>query len=235
MSGMDQRPGKPVANAPDLDAPARRRLGGRDWPEVMTMAGEPKAPGRLPRRMTRFLMSPNKLRRSSDRTEAVIVALLSAAFLCAVAIAPYFGMRVSQWERARAAQLHHAVAVLSQAGPPSSYWFGYGQVAARWQVPDGQWRSGTLTTEAAPGIFNAPAGARVQVWLTGSGEPADPPKSRSDLVSGDVIVAVATACGAGVVLIICYWLCRLVLDRRRLAAWESDWALTGPRWTTRQG
>jgi hypothetical protein len=25
-----------------------------------------------------------------------------------------------------------------------------------------------------------------------------------------------------------------VLDRRRLAAWESAWSLTGPRWTTRR-
>jgi hypothetical protein len=34
-------------------------------------------------------------------------------------------------------------------------------------------------------------------------------------------------------LLVCYGLCRLVLDRRRLAAWESAWSLTGPRWTTR--
>jgi hypothetical protein len=116
MSGMDQRPGDPVAYAPDLDASASRRLGSRDWPEVMTMAGEARALGRLPQRMTRFLMSPNKLRRSSDRTEAVIVALLSAAFLCAVAVAPAFGMRIYQMERAHTAHLHQAVAVLSQAG-----------------------------------------------------------------------------------------------------------------------
>ena len=29
-------------------------------------------------------------------------------------------------------------------------------------------------------------------------------------------------------------LCRLVLDRRRLAAWASAWSLTGPRWSTRR-
>ena len=45
---------------------------------------------------------------------------------------------------------------------------------------------------------------------------------------------ISAACGAGIALIVCYWLCRLVLDRRRLAAWESAWALTGPRWTTRR-
>jgi hypothetical protein len=40
--------------------------------------------------------------------------------------------------------------------------------------------------------------------------------------------------GAGLALLACYGLCRLVLDRWRLAAWESSWSLTGPRWTTRR-
>ena len=39
---------------------------------------------------------------------------------------------------------------------------------------------------------------------------------------------------AGITLLISHALCRLVLDRRRLAAWESAWSLTGPRWTTRR-
>jgi hypothetical protein len=37
----------------------------------------------------------------------------------------------------------------------------------------------------------------------------------------------AVAGRAGVALLICYALCPLVLDRRRLAAWESAWSLTG--------
>jgi len=200
------------------------------------MPGEAKPPGRqLLRRLTRFLISPNKLRRSSDRTEAVIVAVLSAAFLCAVAIAPSFGLRIYQWERARNANLHQAVAVLSQAGPPASFWIGYEQAAARWRLPDGKWRSGLLTTGNAPGIAGAPAGARVRVWLNGSGEPADPPPGQFGLVFGAIALPFGASCGAGLVLAICYGLARLVLDRRRLAAWDSDWALTGPRWTTRQG
>ena len=199
------------------------------------MASKAKAPGHLLRRLARFLMRPNELRRPSDRIEAVIVALLSAVFLMAVAAAPYLGMRVYQWERARAAHLHPAVAVLSQAGPANSYWTGYGQATARWRAADGQWRSGTLTTRTAPGIAGAPAGTRVRVWLTGSGEPADAPVGGSGQVYGVVILAVAAAFLTGIVLAACYWLSRLVLDRRRLTAWESDWALTGPRWTTRQG
>ena len=101
-------------------------------------------------------------------------------------------------------------------------------------VPDGRWRSGTLTTETAPDISGAPAGARVRVWLTGSGEPARPPGSPAGRVFTAALFATDAVVAVGVVLLICYWLCRLALDRRRLAAWDSDWALTGPRWTSRR-
>jgi hypothetical protein len=46
-----------------------------------------------------------------------------------------------------------------------------------------------------------------------------------------LLAAVSAAAGAAVALLLSYGLCRLALDRRRLAAWESAWALTGPRWT----
>jgi hypothetical protein len=199
------------------------------------MAGEARAPGRPLSRMTRFLTHPNKLRRSSDRIEGAIVALLLAVFLAAVAAGPYVGISVYRMERASTAHLNTAVAVLSQNGPTNSYTFGYGMAAARWRVADGRWRSGMLTTLTAPGITGASAGTRIPVWLTSSGEPAEPPPSLSGQVFGAVILAFALTCGAGLVLFTCYWLCRLALDRRRLAGWASDWAQTGPRWTTRQG
>lgn len=49
-----------------------------------------------------------------------------------------------------------------------------------------------------------------------------------------IVIAISAACGAGIALILCYWLFRMALDRRRLAAWESAWALIGPRWTSRR-
>ncbi len=59
-----------------------------------------------------------------------------------------------------------------------------------------------------------------------------------DRIEGAVLAALsaalAVAGGAGIALLISYALCRLVLDRRRLTAWESAWSLTGPRWTTRR-
>jgi hypothetical protein len=97
---------------------------------------------------------------------------------------------------------------------------------------DGHQRSGLLTTVTAPAIWDAAAGTRVRVWLTSSGEPTTPPPSPAALLASTVAITVAVACAAGIALLLSYWLCRLVLDRRRLAAWESAWTLTGPRWTT---
>jgi hypothetical protein len=54
------------------------------------------------------------------------------------------------------------------------------------------------------------------------------------MIFNAVLAAVSAAVGAAVVLLISYGLCRFVLDRRRLAAWESAWAMTGPRWTSRR-
>ena len=54
------------------------------------------------------------------------------------------------------------------------------------------------------------------------------------MIVNALAVGAATAGGAGIVLVMSYALGRLALDRRRLAAWESAWSLTGPRWTSRR-
>ncbi len=185
------------------------------------------------RRSARLIVGRSVLRRPSDRLEGIVVVLLSAAFLAAVAAAPDLAERFYKSEQAAAARLHPATAVLTQSGPGSSYNSSLGEASARWRSPAGQWRSGTLTTVTAPGILGASAGARVRVWLTRSGQPQDPPPGGPTAFAA-VVIAVAVVCGAGIVLVICYWLCRKGIDRRRLAAWASEWSLTGPGWTSRR-
>jgi hypothetical protein len=108
------------------------------------------------------------------------------------------------------------------------------QAAARWRAPDGRPEKGMLTIVTAPGITGAAARTRVQVWLTGSGQPQAPPVSVTEAVFSSVMLAIGAVFGAATVLSVCYGLSRLALDRRRLAAWTSEWSLTGPRWTTRR-
>jgi hypothetical protein len=185
-------------------------------------------------RLVRWLACRNALRRPVDRIEGAVLVVLTAAFLVALAVASVLGAHTYQSQRAAAAGLRPAVAVLSQAGP-----LVYGSTArlglakARW--PDaGREQSGVLTTATAPGIIGPPPGARVPVWLDRSGQPAGPPGGQAGMIVNALAASAAVAAVAGITLLICYGLCRLVLDRRRLAAWESAWSLTGPRWTTRR-
>jgi hypothetical protein len=195
----------------------------------MVMAGNTRATGR-PVRLARLLIGPNKLRRPSDRLEGLIVALLCAAFIAAMAAAPFYGQWTYRTQRGAAAQLHPATAVLVQRGPSPSYADSEATAIARWRAPDGRRLKGVLTTLTAPGIPGAPAGSRVQVWLTGSGQPEQPPATPAEAMLSAVVLAMGAVCGVAVGLLICYWACRLALDRRRMAAWASEWKLTGPKW-----
>ena len=185
-------------------------------------------------RLVRWLTGRNALRRPVDRIEGAVLVMLSAALVVAVAMAAVLGTHAYQSQRAASASLHPAVAVLIQAGPFYGNVTHIGQAEARWRDRWGGKRSGVLTTVSAPGILGAAAGARIPVLLDRSGQPVAPPRSRAAMVLNALVKGAAAAGGAGVALLICYVLCRLALDRRRLAAWESAWSLTGPRWTTRR-
>ena len=185
-------------------------------------------------RLVRWLAGRNALRRPVDRIEGAVLVALSAALLVAVAVAALLGMHTYQSQRAASASLRPAVAVLIQAGPIYVSPAYIGQAEARWRDRGGGEGSGVLTTVSTPDIVGAAAGARIPVWLDRSGQPAAPPGGQVAMILNALAEAAAAAGGAAVALLICYTLCRLALDRRRLAAWESAWSLTGPRWTTRR-
>ena len=191
-----------------------------------------------PRRMSRlvrWLVGRNALRRPVDRIEGTVLVVLTAAFLVAMAVASVLGVHTYQAQRAASAGVRPVVGVLSQAGPLS---YGsmaqLGEAEARWRDPGGREQSGVLTTATAPDILGAAAGARIPVWLDRSGQPVAPPGGQVAMIVNALAPSIGVAGGAGMTLLLCYGLCRLVLDRRRLAAWESAWSLTGPRWTTRR-
>ena len=185
-------------------------------------------------RLVRWLAGRNALRRPVDRIEGAVLVALSAVFLVAVAMAFVLGAHVYQSQRAASAGLRPAVALLIQAGPFYGGLTHLGKAEARWRAPGGGEQSGVLTTATTPGIIGAAAGARVPVWLDRSSQPVVPPGGQVTMIVNALAVGAAVAGGTGIALLICYALCRLALNRRRLAAWESAWSLTGPRWTTRR-
>jgi hypothetical protein len=199
------------------------------------MSGKARGLMRSTQRLGRLLAGRNPLLRPHDRIEGATILVLAVAFLATMAWASFLGAHLYQSQLAGAAQLRPATAILTQDGPPPGIWLlPTGQVLAHWPGPGGREKSGVLEAATTPGISGAVAGARVIVWLNRLGQPAAPPSGRALMMVSAVLMALAVAAGIAAGLLIPYGLCRLALDRRRLAAWESAWASTGPRWTGRR-
>ncbi|MGH3120193.1 MAG: Rv1733c family protein [Streptosporangiaceae bacterium] len=177
----------------------------------------------------------NPLRRAADRAEAAVVALLLVVFLAGT---PLVALAAGGWaaasglraERAQASWLRVPAVLLQDAPRPVGSVFYPAQVpeaAARWPVPGGRSRTGEV--HVRPG---ARKGSIVMVWtdshgrLTGSPAPAG--------AVGRELEAVALAIAALWLALLAAWAsARMILNRRRLAAWEADWSATGPQWTGR--
>lgn len=173
----------------------------------------------------------NPLRRRSDRLEAAAAGLLLAGLLAGAPAAAFtagswaYGVG-SQIERAQLAERQQVRATLLEKAPAIAAELKV-PVRARWTAPDGTPRTGKI---GAPS--GLPAGSTVPVWTDASGRLADTP------VRGDTVIGVAVLAGVWGALLVCLllagiWLwVRRSLRRRRMLAWEIDWRLTGPRWTS---
>ena len=176
----------------------------------------------------------NPLRRTLDRVEAAILAGLAVAFLAGAPVAAVTAAHVAAVIGAHTAQAQrswHQVPAVLLAGVPGSGYGRSGPVArARWAAPGGRARTGTVS--APPG---ARAGRTVPVWVDASGQLTKAPPLRPSQVHEQAVLAAAAAVVALGYLMPCAGLlaCGL-LARRRLAAWDSDWRATEPRWTRRR-
>jgi hypothetical protein len=114
----------------------------------------------------------------------------------------------------------------SDAGPISGYSLSaYVLTPATWTSVAGVRRSGEVP--AQPGSRK---GASVTVWTDGSGYLDSPPLALTEVASqadaattGVFVVAAAGYLTAAAAI-------RQLLNRRRMAAWDADWAATAPAW-----
>ena len=225
--------------------------------EVRVLAADqPAALGQLPRlppaglqamsgkarRLTRPIQRAARLRPAGTRSGGLSTGLRAPPSWCSPwrSSRPWHGRRswalasISRSSRA----LHNCVrrrpSSLKTGHDQTSGWCRLGGYLSRWPAPGGREKSGMLEAVTTPAISGAAAGTRVLVWLNRLGQPAAPPPGRASTMVGAVLVALAVAAGIAAGLLLPYRLCRLALDRRRLAAWESAWASTGPRWSHRR-
>jgi hypothetical protein len=186
-------------------------------------------------RLARALGSDhNPLRRRSDLiaawlTPAAIAIFLILSPLVAVgAIAAAHAGVTSARQAGRG--LHPVPAVLLQAVPGplmaaggTNSWVTW--APARWTA-GGRPQAGRILATSG-----TKAGSTVPVWLDRAGHVRNPPLTASQ-ARDRVITAAAAALAALAVLLTGLGIAgRCMLNRRRLAAWDAAWRLTGPRWS----
>jgi hypothetical protein len=211
-------------------------MGDRYAEERAVRIGRLVKTGRLTRLARRLWMGRSPLRRRTDRIEAWIAALLIALFLVG---APVSWMAAGSWVQhggwleQRAQQSWHRVpAVLLEAAPTlpnfdlRTSWNFQVMALARWSGPGGRSQAGDVP--ATPG---ASAGTTVPVWVNGSGRPTGTPLLHGELLKREIGAEVLAPLCLAVLLLCVGVVVRWLMNRRRLAGWETGWAFIGPRWS----
>jgi hypothetical protein len=124
---------------------------------------------------------------------------------------------------------HETTAVL--LGAPAASTGGYTvsslvPAPARWTTPAGTTRTGDI--QVLPGSVR---GNAVKIWTDPAGAVTSPPATAEQAAGQGtfaaimaVVLTLVTCCSAAGIT-------RMILNRRRLAAWDADWAVTAPMWT----
>jgi hypothetical protein len=189
---------------------------------------------RATRLARRLGLDGNPLRRRTDKIAARLAALLVVVF---VAGAPMLSLAAAGWAgRAVAAgqvatrSWRQVPAVLLQTAPAptaAARVLGSSRAWARWIAPDGRARTGQIPVSAGQ------AGHTVRLWVDAAGRPAGSSPARGAAAAREAAAAAVATATLGIVLVCLAWAGRWVLDRRRLAGWQTAWAAVGPQWTRR--
>lgn len=175
----------------------------------------------------------NPLRRTVDRVQTY---LLAALFVVTAAGAPFAAQLAShiaygsglRAEQAQVAAGHQVRAVLTQDASTGISGYTVTEqvpVLATWTAVTGARRSGQVLAPAG-----SLKGTAVTVWTDAAGDLTSPPlqpSQVSDLGELAAIGAVVTVCGLG----LCgAGIIRHTVNKRRLSAWDADWAVTSQAW-----
>jgi hypothetical protein len=198
-------------------------------------------PGRAARRrgsrLRRFIRGirpdRNPLRRRSDRIEAY---LLAGSLAAAIAAAPFAARLAGEAGHEAAARTQHsqlasrrevrAVLLQSVSGTAAGYSFQTVFPArARWTVPGKGARTGLVGVPAG-----TPEGTTFDVWINTAGQLTTPPLAATQVAGQADLASAAAVTGIAIVYLCEAVAVRQVLTRRRLAAWDAEWAVTGPAW-----
>ncbi|MFC8434950.1 hypothetical protein [Streptomyces sp. NPDC057253] len=100
----------------------------------------------------------------------------------------------------------------------------------RWTAPDGSVRTDKALVESGRS-----AGAEVEVWTDARGDLVTAPPNRTEASVEAGVLGAASAFALSGVVFGAGSVVRRGLDRRRLAQWDVEWDMVGPRWGHRTG
>lgn len=121
----------------------------------------------------------------------------------------------------------HVVAEVPDMSPERRHISDGGRVWAevRWTVADGSVHTGRV--RVVPG---GEAGARVTVWTDSRGHLVGSPVTSDQAAFRAALVGALAGLGAAIVPFAGGLLLRARLERRRMSAWDAEWARLGPQW-----
>lgn len=199
-----------------------------------------RRPGRAERRQARLAgrvlrgLRPdrNPLRRTCDRVETYLLAGLFAASAAAAPFAAQAASRAAYTgalhaQRAQIATRHLVPAELTQptAAGAADDLSSYVPVRATWTSVTGERRAGQVMVPAG-----SKAGSTVDVWTDAAGNLVTPPLLASQVAGQGDMAAIGAVTGLGTLYLCEVAIVRRVVNRRRMAAWDADWAVTARVW-----
>lgn len=185
-----------------------------------------------PRLRRRLGLDGNPLRRRSDLIAAWIPLAAVVAFL---ALSPIVIVVTGAWMRAdntaaRHAQLHTVTAVSEEAAPGPEFSDHGANTWLDW-VP-AYWAAGGRTYSGdVPIAAKTPAGSQVTVHLNSAGHVVLAPMTSAQARDRVLVASLVALAGLAVLMAIAGWIAVRILDRRRLASWQTEWLSVGPRWS----
>ena len=176
----------------------------------------------------------NPLRRRSDLIAAWLTPAMILVFAALIPLAASVTGNLAQAQNAsvvRASHGWHYVTghLLRSAPGPAQTDHGaniWNEMApAKWTF-DGRTYKGSIPVPAG-----SPAGSARTVRLSDAGLVQMPPLAPSQLADRVDTLTFIVMIAVAMMLMTMKGIARRILDKRRLAAWESDWHAVGPRWS----
>ncbi|WP_327341440.1 hypothetical protein [Streptomyces europaeiscabiei] len=177
----------------------------------------------------------NPLRRRSDSVEAwIVLGIWTLALLGGFAAGQWALRSAEDSIASRSAEVHTVSAVLTEDAPktPGVTTSGTGGdlvwAKVSWTSADGATHTGRARVE--PG---GKAGTTATVWTDGTGKLVSEPATATEAMLESAFAGVLAGTGVGAGVLLCGWLVRRHLERRRTGEWETEWKQVGPQWRKR--